>query len=181
MNDELRQLERRLEQATARRLPDGTTLDSETAALREGWLAMAQLLEAADAASAEMAPVRPLPPAGSRRTWMAAAAAAIAASLLVGGALAWKLSSGGNSVEQVAKDRAPSQQPEPLRAPEKDLTAFPMALPDTSSDESLDEGIARAYQELIRIEQDWHRLGSASAPLANKLEQIGQELSQSTI
>ena len=181
MNEPLSQLEPRLEQATSRRLPDGTTLDSETAALREGWLAMAQLLEAADSASASAAPVRPLPPADSRRTWKAAVAAAIAASLLIGSVLAWKLSSGGNSVEQVAKDRAPSQQPEPLRAPDRGLTAFPVAVPDTSSDESLDEGIARAYQELIHIEQDWHRLGSASAPLANKLEQIGQELAQSTI
>ena len=49
MNDEMRELQARLEKATARRGAGQSDPDVETAALREGWLALGQVLENAEA------------------------------------------------------------------------------------------------------------------------------------
>lgn len=49
MNDEMRALQARLEKATARGGAGGSDLDAETAALREGWLALGQIIENAEA------------------------------------------------------------------------------------------------------------------------------------
>ena len=50
MSDELNELERQLEQATARSVPSGAPLDPQTASLREAWLAFGQLLSTAEPA-----------------------------------------------------------------------------------------------------------------------------------
>lgn len=87
-------LQRRLEQATAADLPVDLPLDAESASLREGWLALEQLLRAAE-------PVGELPPmpcelskppiTGARWTpaRIAATLAASAAALLIGATLIW--------------------------------------------------------------------------------------------
>ena len=63
MTDGQRELERRLERATARQCPAEDSLEPETAALRAGWLALGELLEAAqpqaDPPPWSMIPARP--------------------------------------------------------------------------------------------------------------------------
>jgi hypothetical protein len=49
VNDEMRELQARLEKATARPGDGQDDLDAETAALREGWLALGQVLDSAEA------------------------------------------------------------------------------------------------------------------------------------
>lgn len=191
MNDESNQLERRLEQATARQLPADTTLDSETAALREGWLALGQLLDAAESVSGPAAPLPSVPPAPAPRSWQwLGAVVALAVSLLVAGVVTWQLFPGRDSGERgsgqhAVKNPAPVpspqsvQPPEPLGVPEKSqLVTRPV---QESWDGTLDEGITKAYQELISIEQDWTGFNSMSASVSTKLEEISQELAQNTI
>jgi hypothetical protein len=48
VNDEMRELQARLERATSRGNVGSDALDAETAALREGWLALGQVLESAE-------------------------------------------------------------------------------------------------------------------------------------
>lgn len=199
MNDELNQLERRLEQATSRQLPAGASLDSETASLREGWLALGHLLEAAEAASGPAAPLQPAPPSRPRRSWKVLGfVAAAAASLLVAGVLAWELFPGQDSGEHAIKTPVGSKSlepAEPSRVREKTLVtpsgdlALASKTPanaaktakDTSWDGTVDESITKAYRELIRIEQDWTGFNGMSEPVSTKLEEMGQELAKNTI
>lgn len=192
MNDESKQLERRLEQATARQLPADTPLDSETAALREGWLALGQLLEAAESAAGPAAPLPAIPPTPAPRSWKwLGRVVALAASLLVAGVVAWQLFPGSDSGQHAVKTPEPAptpqlvQTPEPALAPEKNQVAGqPGQQPkpaQESWDGTLDESITQAYQDLISIEQDWTGFNSMSASVSTKLEEISQELAQNTI
>ena len=186
MNDESKQLERRLEQATARQLPADTTLDSETAALREGWLALGQLLEAAESASGPAAPLPAVPPVPARRSWTwLGVVAALAASLLVAGLATWQLFPGSDTGQhakapEAARTPQSVQPQEPVHIPEKTQLATKSGQ-DSSWDGTLDESITNAYQELIGIEQDWTGFSGISASVSARLEEISQELAQSTI
>ncbi len=184
MNDESNQLERRLEQATSRQLPAGTPLDSETSALREGWLALGQLLEAVEAVSGPATPLPAVPPRLPRRSRKAlAVAAALAASLLVAGVLAWQLFPAKDSGEHATQVPGPAPALEGPRITEKNLAQASADAKESSWDGTLDESINQAYQELIRIEQDWNDPSSmsATASVSTRLEELSQELAKNTI
>lgn len=92
MTDEMKDLQNRLEQATSRDCPNEGSLDADVAALRAGWLALGELLETAQAQAESRLPRLPPPPAQQRRSRrLPVALAALAASLLVGAAVAWSL------------------------------------------------------------------------------------------
>lgn len=181
MNDESNQLERRLEQATARRLPADTPLDSETAALREGWLALGQLLEAVETVSGPAAPLPAVPPGPPPRSWrVLSVVAALAASLLVAGVVAWKVFPTADSVQRANVVPAPAPSKEAPRLPANDLAKAETAK-EMSWDGTLDEGITKAYQEFLRIEQDSDNFGRMSESVSTRLEELAQELETNTI
>lgn len=92
MSNEPKDLERRLEQATAPADAPDVPLDAETASLREAWLAFGQVLEAAQPAPDEPLPLRiPVVRRDSRGHWWLAGSLALAASLLVMATAAWSL------------------------------------------------------------------------------------------
>lgn len=191
MNDEARELQRRLELATAAECPPDASLDTETASLdgeteslREGWLALGQLLEAAQPAlDRPLKLQRPAPKRASR--W--SKAAAMAASLVIGVTLAWSLiakmavdpTQPGREIA-VEGDDSKTQQPAP-----NDIEAEDIEPSDPSDeldwDDSLDDRIALVSQEIIRVQGDWYCLDDAFGPLRDGIDQIEQEIEDDTL
>jgi len=178
VSDELTELQRRLERATAPECPSDPPQDDETASLREGWLALGQLLEAAEPAQ-EPFELRRLREPAPHVGWRPVIAAAVAASLLIGVTLAWKLTGGGASrppgavavnVEQEggAIVRPRQVQPQPT-------------VDDLEWDDPLDQQIASVAREVVRVQQDWHGLEDGFGPVYRGLEQMEEDLAESSL
>ena len=180
MSDELNELERRLAAATAPECPAHLLSDAETAALREGWLALGELLEAAQPMLDQ--PVRLRQPPNRRVPvgWRLAGAAALAASVLLGMTLAWQLTrgsrGGGTSSPSeglavaAEEPNAPSEQPRTI--PTEDELAW---------DDPLDEQIALAGQQILGLQQGWDYLDDAFGPVYHGLEAMEDDLDESTL
>ena len=180
MSDELSELDRRLTAATAPECPAHLLSDAETAALREGWLALGELLEAAQPMLDQ--PVRLRQPPNRRVPvgWRLAGAAALAASVLLGMTLAWQLTRGirGGSTSSpseglavgVRESKVPPEQPRTV--PTDDELVW---------DDPLDEQIASAGQQILRLQQDWDYLDDAFGPVYHGLEEMEDDLEQSTL
>ena len=180
MSDELSELYRRLTAATAPDCPAHLLADAETAALREGWLALGELLEAAQPTLD--GPVAIIEPPQRRMPvrWSLVAAAAVAASVLLGMMLVWQLGEGnrrggtsspsGELARGVEESDAPS---EPLRPmPTEDELAW---------DDPLDDQIASAGQQIVHLQQDWDSLDDVFGPVYHGLEEMEDELDESTL
>ena len=180
MSDELFELERRLTAATAPECPAYLLSDAETAAMREGWLALGELLEAAQPMLDE--PVR-LPEPPNRRLsarWKLAATAALAATVLLGVMLGRRFVEGNrqggiaSTPEGVAvgveRPNAPSEQPRTM--PTEESLVW---------DDPLDEEIALAGQQIVRLQQDWGYLNDAFGPVYSGLEEMEDDLDESTL
>lgn len=180
MSDELNELERQLERATAAECPSEALLDAETASLREGWLALGQLLEAARPTLEEPLELpEPARPTWHVR-WRLAGVAAVAASILVGLTLVWKstgTSRPGDPSTLSDEISVDAEQPLP-GARQARLVSIPDEL---NWDDSLDEQITLAAQEVVRIQQDWYYLDDAFGPVYHGLEQMEEDLDQSAL
>jgi hypothetical protein len=180
VSDEVNELRRRLTAATAADCPAHLLSDAETAALREGWLALGELLEAAQPTLDEPVRLRQPPPRRVPAGWRLAGAAAVAASVLLGTMLVWQgvdsnrrggtPSPSGGLARGVEEPDAPS---EPLRPmPTEDELAW---------DDPLDDQIASAGQQILRLQQDWDYLDDAFGPVYHGLEEMEDELDESTL
>jgi hypothetical protein len=180
MNEELSKLEQRLELATGRDLPPESPLDPETASLREAWLALSQLLEAAEEASPKPVKLRPMPPP-RHHGWRLAATAAMAVSLLVAVTLAWQLLPSRPTGRPTAERNEPSARlGKGGVAKAQGLHTEPVAsLP--AWEDSLDESIAQAQQAVVRLEQDWRAGGDGTDPVYDRLEQLRKEIGENPI
>ena len=187
MSDEQSELHRRLEQATARHAAaDDEPMDPETAALRAGWLALGDLLEAAQPQIGPVVERLPLPPARRRKRWLPLAIAALAASVIVALASSW-LASGTKPpavspapAPEIAKTNHPapavssvpavSPPPVPVIVEKSPTPAVspvhqsPALSPDADLawDNSLDEDIELAGRAILQARQD--QLASTAAP-----------------
>ncbi|MBN2473048.1 MAG: hypothetical protein JXB62_00470 [Pirellulales bacterium] len=178
MNDQSR-LQRRLEQATAEALPADAPLDAETASLREGWLALGQLLKAVEPALEKPLVLSPATREARPGRLAIRWAAALAASLLIVASLAFGLlrpKQGGAIAEKPAEPAAGAVQttapsPTPM-APEKGQLAW---------DDPLDEELALAGQHVIRLQQDWCALEDPFDPVYDGLEEVGQDIEGNTL
>jgi hypothetical protein len=184
-NLEFDDLRRRLEQATA---PEGRAegpLDAETASLREGWLALGELLSAAEPPAEEPLTLREPPRPRRRIARTAAVLAALGASLVIGATLA---------ARWVADDpvvrRVPLPQDAASRSTEREeAQGEPVAEPvETASlddraawDDPLDRRIALAAQRIVGVQQDWDRVDGAFGPLYSGLEEMAEELDESAL
>ena len=167
MSDELSKLQRQLEQATAAECPPDAPLDAETASLREGWLALGQLLEAAQPALDEPLELPQLPRRRAPARWKLVGIAVLAASLLVGATLAWSLMR--------------ARQPGGLSPPPDELASPNVKQDELHWDDSLDEEIALAGQQLVRIQQDWYYLDDPFGPVQHGLEQVAEDIEDDTL
>ena len=173
MSDELRELQRRLEEATAAAPPPAAELDAETRELREGWLALGQLLEAAHPAGETPVVLPPMPRRSAGRRWKLAAVAALAASLVVVATLAWMLRETGQK-GQIASPEV--KQPAPTVAQKEG------EVEQLDWDDTLDDHIAMAGRELVLcIQEDWRHVDETFSPLNEGLQEIRQEIEDSTL
>ena len=183
MSDDLKKLHDRLQRATSPECSPHSVEDAETALLREGWLALGQLLEAAHPAPAE--PLELAQPA--RRTpnvrWRLAGAAAVAAALMVGVTLGWKLQGDGlfGGASRPAEVVVAGVDPvEPSVAGPGQLSPLP-AGSEFEWHDPLDDEIALAAREIVRIQQDWSSLDDPFGPVYRGLEEMEEDLNQSPL
>jgi hypothetical protein len=176
VSDELNELERRLTAATEPECPGHLLSDAETAALREGWLALGELLDAAQPALDQ--PVRlPEPPTRwMSARWKLAAAAALAVTVLLGVTLAWQFV-GGNRGGDIA---SPTEGGEGPNAPWEPSFTMPTE-EELVWDDPLDEQIALAGEQIVRLQQDWDYLDDAFGPVYSGLEEMEDDLDESTL
>jgi hypothetical protein len=194
MTDDLRELAERLERATAQPSGPEGPLDRETAALREGWLAFAELLEAAQGAAQERLPASPpplprpdegrsapsvFPQARARSPWRAVAMAALAASLLLGLAVVWHA---GRAKPRAKPStlRIAESHPAPPDLPAKQ-TLQAAAETAIAWDDALDQRIEQAGWEMAQVRQDWLAAGATSGLLRYQIEQVRQEIEDSPL
>lgn len=162
-----------LEQVTAESLPPGTVLSAESAWLREAWLSLGQLLEAADADFDEVQWVQRLQAERDRRVRRRWWSVAIAAAALLAGSLTWAMSRTGptpvvrpDSVAETLLSRptpSPNRPRSPNDQPAGDVPAW---------DDRLDASFTSLVSTLDTA------TGSASAPLDARLTLIDEALQQ---
>jgi len=185
VSDELDRLKRQLERATASECSTDGSLDAETASLREGWLALGELLEAAEPPVAE--PVKlpePAPPVRCTGR-KAAGIAALAVSLLVGLTLAGKWiradrPGGPATLSDQSLSEIVQADGEQINPDAGQLETASLA-DRVDWDDPLDQQIASVAQELVRIQQDWDQVDGAFGPLYLGLEEMAEELEQSPL
>jgi len=201
VSDDLTRQQRQLEQATAAEQPaDAPPLDEQAAALREGWLALGHLLEAA-----QPPPERPVDLSRvvcrrieTRR--VVAIVATLAASVLVVATVAWSLMRGGSPDDSSAplpeiaaspEEPTPQLPPTP-KLPTPDPSAVvqtpptpevpqepipdPIELDELGWDDPLDNEIAMVGQAVINIQQDWYHLGDPYGPVQSALSEMEEDI-----
>lgn len=154
MNAESQRLLQQLEQATAAGNVPLPEMDAETAALRQGWLRLTQLLEAAAADEDPKVILArpPFSPTSPRRKSLAIAALAASALLLVvAGWMSRNELAPRGAVEQVAQDQ-PLVPPRERAAHGK--SPGPQTADELAWDDTLDERLAQAQlaMEALRLE-----------------------------
>jgi len=185
VSDELDRLQRQLERATASECSTDGSLEAETASLREGWLALGELLEAAEPSREQPLKLpEPLKPGRLTRRNVAGIVA-LAASLLVGVTLAGKWiranRPGGPatrpdaSLAEIVQADGEQFNPDAGQLETESLADW------DEWEDPLDEQIASVAYELVRIQQDWDQVDGAFGPLYFGLEEMAEELEQSPL
>jgi hypothetical protein len=175
LNDMMRQLER----ATTNEPDRDASSDPQTAALREGWTLLGQLLQAAETESPcrvaweELTIPPPATPATRLAAWKVPAALAVAASLLLGLALTWSFWRTPTG-ESMAKSSAPKTETHTQAKTETVLADLPW-------DEPIDTEIAQAKRQVLAVEQEWCFLSNATYPVYGRLQEIQQEMSDGSM
>ncbi|MBN2577870.1 MAG: hypothetical protein JXB10_02680 [Pirellulales bacterium] len=173
MNDELPNLERRLEQATAPLCPEEALNDPQLAAWREGWLALEQLLESIEP-PADWRPVQRVLPANISRAPRGASvvSALIAASLLVG-LTVFGLYHTENSLSETGLGRHPIvQQHTPQNIPEET---------DLRWDDNWDEKLSALSTRLALVQGDGDVWTADYLNLRSRANALQQELENNAL
>jgi hypothetical protein len=191
MTNDSKELQERLEQATARQCPAEDPLDPETAALRAGWSALVELLEAAQPQADPPLRQLSLPPAEHRKRWLPVMLAVLAASVLVAAAVTWIVQGtqpGTGRMPQATQ--IAGNDPQPRFSAAKQIPASPQQTPTASNnsknnsensntatwDDSLDQQITAVSQAMVSVRDDWYaQTGSASA-IEYQLQQIKNDM-----
>jgi hypothetical protein len=174
MSDEPEKLQRQLEEATAAddiaNAAANASLDADAASLRETWLAFGELLDTANPPSDE--PIE-LPQVSRRKSsarWLAAAAM-LAASLLVAVTLVW-ISSEPNQIAKPDEKKTPQvEQPKAVAVVANEL----------QWDDTIDEQLAQAGQNIVQVQQDWYQLSEPFSSLQDGLSEMEDDMDQSTL
>ncbi len=193
MSDETKILAEQLEKATAPGNIVDDTLDAETKALREGWLALDQLIEATQPSETELPELQfPMQPQPATKSKLAvakklAALATLAASLLAAALLTWSFVDGRQGEKIVKNQSNETQTPSPIEEVSAPVLVQDEQKPsDTAADEldwdaPLDNEIAAAGQEMLRIQSDWYASDDTSSAVYYRMQQMQQDLSDNTL
>jgi hypothetical protein len=191
-NDDMREHDEKLlsvlRRATAAELPSDTTLDADTASLREGWLALGQLLESQTAAAL----VPGLDGADARcvveraalrrrrvlvRRWSVSAAVAAAVVLAVFGVVRLGGWAGppANGARQQSVVVIPKQSPRvtPRVTP---LVGDGQPRAHVAWDDAIDAEIVSTAEQLAQMQQSWRPPAGHSDVLGRRLNELEQEL-----
>lgn len=191
MSETSRDLQAELERATTRRLPADVELSKDAAELREGWLALGQLLEASDRSfdprqllekietrapsSDTVDVVSPREPriASSHGAWKRRLAAIVAASLLAAAGLAawwsWNVTIREPSVVPVA------------RQPVVEQNGSDDPVPETAWDDSFDEQLAVTHERIWQVRATSTVSEARIETLRQAVEQFDSELNSSSL
>lgn len=193
MNENIEKLEEQLEKVTAPGDCIDDSLDAETAAMREGWLALGRLIETAQASTGGPPDLQYPPEAVSsrRRKLMGlktlAGPATLAASLLVATVVTLSFvqdrpDAVTNRPEIAQVERDGKQSTPPMLAQDapkqKNGTDADGVL---AWDSPLDTEIAVAGQEMLRIQADCYASSDASSSIYYRMEQMRLELNDTTL
>ncbi|MGD0898851.1 MAG: hypothetical protein ABR915_13520 [Thermoguttaceae bacterium] len=203
MNEDLAELQRRLEQATARGEADQDTLHAETAALREAWLALGQLLEAAGpeeeegdsphlperrgggpriAGVAQMGTVPFFPASPPARRWARrlvrlvvtiAATVLIAVASVIGWSVAKRGPGQGHTPDASLAEHRPPAVPS---VPGTKQPVGGVSQIDLAWSDPIDNAIARAGQAVAGVEADWRTRDDASTAIQYGLRQVEEDM-----
>jgi hypothetical protein len=187
MNESTEKLLARLEQATGLETTACETpgsensepLDDDTAMLRESWLALGKLLDAADAES-ERPLVRPKDTrsAGLPLKFIAG----LAASLLVAFAAWAMLKRGSDVIVPVQEVTVLPDSPAPIdvaKAPQDGESVD--AIDEFAWEDSFDEQLAAASQAIRSVQANWNGGDRRYSVLLDQFEQFDEELSEGSL
>lgn len=190
MKPKLQTLEQQLERATASQSQPNVPLAPEAVPLHEAWLALGQLLEAAGHSADQPVAVLVGPPPRERRRWILAAVIGLAASLA---AVATIVGTMRGIVTAWTARPAESSPPATATASESPgegrgaVIARQQQAPVVSRrqglawEDTLDEEIALAGQEVIRVGQDSPRVAETSNPVRYGLERIERDIRSNSL
>ena len=177
MSEDLENMQRSLERATAAKDAPQAGLDPQTASLREAWLTFGQLLEAAQPATElPLDRWQTTPPRARKRRWLLPVAAVLAASLLVGVVATWMLRAAN-------QPQSPGPAPEEMVATSNHVASptreQPTAAPAVNGlqwDDSLDEQLAQAGRQVAYAQQDQFPGADAFGLMQYRIEQVRAEV-----
>jgi hypothetical protein len=186
MSDDLHELEQRMEQATAPRLQAGSDLEPEIASLRSGWLALEELLVAAEPQIKP--PVRSVPvvPAPPRKRRMLLRLVALAASLLVVVSVISYIARHKPTDVDLAKKEsiAPPMKQEPAVA-ENRITPSPSPMKKATAaankselawDDTFDQELSSADFAVRQAQMDKFAFASKSSQIQYQIEGLRDEI-----
>jgi len=196
MNETSRDWQAELERATSRQLPADVTLSKDAAELRDGWLALGQLLEESDRAfdpgrmlqkleltsAAQDSVASPAPPRqDSRGSWKRLMAVVVAASVMIAAALTvwqfWDRISENPRVVPVAR------QPE-MGGGSRDLSPSPASVdpsPETAWDDSFDEQLAVTQERIWQVRATSATSEARIETMWQAIEQFDSDLNSSSL
>jgi hypothetical protein len=191
MTDDVRELERRMQQATAPCFEAGTELDPEIASLRAGWLALEELLVVAQSQVEPPMCCVPFVPTPRRKRWMLMRLAALAASLLITVTVISYLAGKKPTTSDLAnaKPAATPAQHEPAVAqiPRTPDSPAPQKTPAVASkaelawNDSFDQEIESAGWAVRQAQLDRYAFASKSGQMQYQLEDLKKEIEDSSL
>ena len=172
MNDELKELERRLTLATASRLADVKDLDADAADLRAGWLALGELLQRTELDPGEPKLYLPQPAVALRGRLglsIATLALALVASLLIAATLFLRHPAAAPGGATIAQFR-PTANAGTVKVPALPANAA------TAWNDSLDAEIASAGLAVREVRENELAMATASDQIQYQMELLKREL-----
>jgi hypothetical protein len=191
MTDDLGKLERRLEQATAPRCEAGDELDPEAASLRAGWLALGDLLVAAQSQVEPPMCSVPFVPASRRQRWMLLRFAALAASLLIAVSVisylrgrkptASNLADTQPTANPMQHEPAVAQNPRTPDSSEVEKTPAAASMAEFAWNDSFDQELESAGWAIRQAQSDQFAFASKSDQMQYQLENLRKEFEDSSL
>ena len=176
MNEPPEDLLRQLEQATSHDL-SAEQLDDETAPLRESWLMLGRLLEAAEENSEALVPASK-PRATSAGSWRIALA--IAAALLIAW-VSWSMTRrqpSANPTQEIAESAAETNEKSAaaIGKEEVDAPSDSELASEFAWDDAFEEELTKASVAIHSARSDWTNSEASYSSLSDRFAEFEQEL-----
>jgi len=187
MNEDLDELQRLLERATADKGASDDKLDPQTESLREAWIAFGRLLEAAETPLqrppvpwAEKPKVRAIS-SGKLRRWHLSVAAVLAASLLLSVTTVWMLHGTNGQKTATSPPTQTTLANRQLTPPANAQSQAATTTGESQWDDSLDEQVSRFDQEVSSAREGRLFETDAFALMEDRIERVRQEVQADTL